>query len=103
MNKKQQIEFANSFAALGHQSRIAIFLKLLTRANSGVHFGELKVACDIPASTLGHHLNELERGGIIERIPEGRTTLFRPRLSHLNKMLTTMMTHCCFAEGEETS
>ena len=103
MIEQEQIEIANSFAALGHKSRVALFLQLLARANSGFRFGELQELCKIPASTLSHHLNEMERGGIIERRPAGRTTSFCLCLPHLNKILTKMIDQCCIDEGEKSS
>ncbi len=101
MNDIEQIEMAASFAALSHKSRISLFLELLACANSGCRFGELQKSSKIPASTLSHHLNEMEGGGIIERIPVGRATLIRLRLNHLQNILSKMMSQCCINEGNQ--
>ncbi len=101
MNKNEHVEFAKSFSALGHKSRVAIFFDLLACAKSGCLFNEIEKLSGIPASTLSHHLGELERGGLIERIPKGRSTLFRPRLQYLEKVLGRMMAQCCAEERKD--
>ena len=83
---------SDAFRALGHPHRIAIVKELRKRALScceaeraedcaldpaSCNVGTLADAIPCAPSTLSHHLKELERSGIIERVREGRQLFCR--------------------------
>ncbi|MFW6206992.1 MAG: ArsR/SmtB family transcription factor [Gemmatimonadota bacterium] len=82
----------DAFRALGHPHRIAIVRELRRRAlaccetervedcaldPASCNVGALAEAIPCAPSTLSHHLKELERAGIIERVRDGRQLLCR--------------------------
>ncbi len=86
-------ELALRFKALGHPVRLRIFARLAQCCpKDGVAcepaadgslpcVGEISEAFGIPASTLSHHLKELERAGLILRNREGTSIRCRVDLS----------------------
>ncbi len=101
MDTNEQSRIVQSCCALGHKSRLAIFLRLLANGETGLHFKDISQQCGIPAATLSHHLGELESGGLIERLPQGRQTLFRPRIAYLRSVVALLSQHCCPPEPKE--
>lgn len=81
-----------AFKALGNPHRLAIMERLLERALSCSSaerpeecdldptccgFADLANELDIGKATVSHHLKELRRAGLIERIREGRRVYVR--------------------------
>ncbi len=69
--------------------------ELLKKLPLDMTFGELQKSTRIPASTLTHHLREMENGNVIFQIPVGVSTRIGLDLSHLQKIMTDMMDKCC--------
>jgi DNA-binding transcriptional ArsR family regulator len=59
-------------AALGHESRLAIFRLLVQAGGNGVSAGAIGEQLEIPAPTLSFHLSHLSRVGLISRRQESR-------------------------------
>lgn len=85
------------FGALSSPPRVRVFRILLAHARRQLAFGQLVKASGIPASTLTHHLGEMEKGGILVRHREGRQTLIGLRLDRLQSTLTGLLDECCAA------
>ncbi len=97
---------ASSFSALSHPLRVRIFGYLLARQPQPVAFGVLSRELGIPASTLAHHLREMEAGRVVSRRAAGRRTLFAPDLAHLRGVLNDFLEMCCAGDvqpGERKS
>ncbi len=86
---------ASSFSALSHPLRVRIFGYLLTCQPRPVAFGVLSRELGVPASTLAHHLREMEAGRVVTRRAAGRRTLFAPDLAHLQRVLSDFLETCC--------
>lgn len=86
------MELSDAFRALGHPHRLAIVRHLRERAlacceadrvedcaldPASCRVGSLAEVVPCAASTLSHHLRELESAGIIERARNGREILCR--------------------------
>lgn len=95
---KTDSDLATLFAALAHPSRVAILRDLLAHANQGRQFGELSKDLLIPASTLTHHLNEMEKAGILNRETQGRATRLGLNLDALAQALQQLTRLCCAAD-----
>ncbi len=91
---------ASSFSALSHPLRVRIFGYLLTCQPRPVAFGVLSRELDIPASTLAHHLREMEAGQVVTRRAAGRRTLFAPDLAHLRGVLSDFLEICCAGDTQ---
>jgi ArsR family transcriptional regulator len=92
---------AQTFSALGHPRRVEVFEHLLRHATSGANFGEIQRATDMPASTLTHHLHEMERGGLVARTVTGRSTNLKLDLTYLQQTLNQLMSMCCSGTSGE--
>ena len=75
-------QLAEAFKALSNPNRLKIFLQLMnccepgsicsTETVSKCCVGELGNGLDIAASTLSHHIKELNRGGLIQMERRGQ-------------------------------
>lgn len=91
------VRIAALFGTLSSPARVMIFRLLLGRASQPVAFGQLAETSGIPASTLKHHLSEMEKGGILVRQRAGRQTLISLQLDTLQSTLTALLAECCAA------
>ncbi|MCW8130925.1 MAG: winged helix-turn-helix transcriptional regulator [Planctomycetota bacterium] len=86
-------EHVNAFKALAHEGRLRVFFYLV-RANKPVPANEVQAELELPAPTLSHHLDDLERAGLIERERRERYIL-----SSVNRAmvveLVRLLTACC--------
>lgn len=95
MNHLTHTEIANTFAALGHPKRMKILELMLEKLPDNLTFGEVQKQTIIPASTLTHHLREMEIGNIICRQPHGTATRISLNLNYLQGILSGLMGKCC--------
>lgn len=94
-------DLSQTFKALGHPHRLAIVRRLLEQALSCCeadrpsdcaldptccNFGELADELDVGKATVSHHLKELERAGLIERLREGRRVYLRANLDRMETL-----------------
>jgi ArsR family transcriptional regulator len=98
-------DLAEAFKALSNPNRLALMERLLERAVSCSEaerpeecsmdptccgFAELAETLDIGKATVSHHLKELRRAGLIERIRDGRRVYVRAdtdRVKELRRFL----------------
>lgn len=89
---------ANLFAALGHESRVAIIRMLLSSHPHGLVAGEIQAELDIAPSTLSHHLDALRHEGLVEQEREGRFLRYRAGTEKLQSLLSFLYAECCTRE-----
>lgn len=85
-------QLSEAFKALGNPHRLRIVRLLLEREwmcceedrpgdcrldPASCNVGELAEQLDVSASTTSHHLKELERAGLLERVRDGRQLFCR--------------------------
>jgi DNA-binding transcriptional ArsR family regulator len=56
---------ARALAALGHDTRLAIFRLLVRAGEEGLNVGEIGQHLDQAPSTLAHHLSALVEAGLV--------------------------------------
>ena len=71
---REQDRAATFFRALGHRRRQMICAVLLQYGPDGIPFAALQHKTGLAASTLGHHLHFMDRGGLLRRHQKGRET-----------------------------
>lgn len=91
----QALHFAPKFAALGHEARLSIVRCLLSAHPDGMVVGEIQATLDIPASTLSHHLDALQREGLVAITREGKFLRYRADAAGLKELLAFLYTECC--------
>jgi ArsR family transcriptional regulator len=92
---------AESFSAMGSESRLDV-LKVLVRAgNQGLPVGEIGERTGIPASTLNHHLKFLSAAGLIDQAKNGRTITNTANFDHLTALAEFILSECCIEEKDD--
>jgi len=86
-------EHVEALKALAHLGRLKVFFHLV-QAGRALQANELQDALRLPGPTLSHHLNELERAGLIERQRQERFILSSVRREMVVE-LVRILTACC--------
>ena len=89
------LQFAPKFAALGHEVRLAIIRLLLSANPHGLVVGQIQEELDIPPSTLSHHLDALQREGLVAVTREGTYLRYRADAAGLRDLLAFLYAECC--------
>jgi ArsR family transcriptional regulator len=89
------LHFAPKFAALGHEARLAVVRCLLSTHPDGMVVGEIQQELDIPPSTLSHHLDGLQREGLVRVEREGKYLRYRADAEGLRELLAFLYAECC--------
>ena len=97
---KNDSELANLFAAFAHPTRIAVLRCLLKHCRTGRQFGDLSSDLGVSPSTLKHHLDEMQRAGVLARETLGRATILKLDLSALSQAAAQLAQLCCSADTE---
>jgi len=93
------LQYAPKFAALGHEARLAIVRLLLSANPNGRVVGEIQEELDIPPSTLSHHLDALQREGLVGVTREGKYLRYRADAVGLRDLLAFLYAECCTRSG----
>lgn len=92
---------ANGFSALGNETRLAIFKRLVRAGDKGSATGQLGAALSIPPSTLAHHLDSLSRAGLITQNKTGREVISTVNYAALRSLTDYLTENCCEGLPEE--
>lgn len=76
-----------AFLALGHESRLGIYMFLMDKGEQGVPAGEVGKALEIPGATLSFHLTQLANARLIGSRREGRTIYYYVRYRRIKKLI----------------
>jgi DNA-binding transcriptional ArsR family regulator len=91
-----EITIASSrLAALGHESRLAIFRLLVQAGPRGISAGALCEKLAIPAPTLSFHLAHLSRVGLISGRQESRFIYYAADYAAMDDLLAYLTQNCC--------
>ena len=89
------IAAAERLAALGHDTRLAIFRLLVQAGPAGVSAGTIGEKLEIPAATLSFHLSHLARVGLIRGRQEGRFIYYAADYAAMDDLLAYLTANCC--------
>lgn len=82
-------------AALGHETRLAIFRLLVQAGVKGVNAGLIGEKLEIPPPTLSFHLNHLSRVGLIKGQQDGRFIYYVADYGTMDGLLAYLTDNCC--------
>jgi len=82
-------------AALGHETRLAIFRLLVQAGPEGVNAGVICERLDLAAATLSFHLAHLQRVGLIRGRQDGRFIYYAADYSAMDTLLAYLTDNCC--------
>lgn len=90
---------AELLAALGHESRLAIFRLLVEAGPAGIVASTIGERLALPPATLSFHLNHLSRVGLIQSRREGRFIRYSAAYATMDELLAFLTRNCCQGES----
>src|SRR3546814_10348639 len=87
MPQGDQIWAVDALQALGHETRLSVFRMLVKAGPDGLMAGEIAQGCGVPASTMSHHLANLERAGLATSQRESRVIRYRADYAGMRQLL----------------
>lgn len=91
----QTAAIARSLAALGHETRLAVFRLLVRAGREGLIVGEIGAHLDMAPSTLAHHLRALVDAGLVVQERKGREVVNRADFDAVQRTVSFLTSECC--------
>lgn len=91
----QHTDTARALAALGHDTRLAIFRLLVQAGDDGLNVGEVGQHLDMAPSTLAHHLGALVSAGLVVQERQGRQIVNRVDFDAMRRTVAFLTSECC--------
>lgn len=92
---KTHASVATALAALGHDTRLAIFRLLVQAGNEGLNVGDIGQHLNIAPSTLAHHLKTLVDAGLVIQERQGREIVSRVDFDAMHATVSFLTAKCC--------
>lgn len=89
-----------ALAALAHESRLAIFRRLVELGPQGAHAGAIGEALGLPGATLSFHLKELSHADLVDSQQEGRFVRYTANLATIQAIVGYLTETCCGGRPE---
>ena len=93
-------EWVAAFAALAHDTRLAVVRLLMQQGPNGLPAGEIAARVEVQASTLSFHLRELERAGLLTSWRRQRQVLYAAEYEGFRRLLAFLTEDCCQGHPE---
>ncbi len=90
---------ARALAALGHETRLAIFRLLVRAGTGGLNVGEIGAHLEMAPSTLAHHLSALVDAGLVAQERRGREVISRADYEAVRRTAAFLTAECCAGVG----
>ncbi len=97
MESKAAIE---ALVALGQETRLAAYRLLVEIGPEGLPAGEVAARVGANASTMSHHLAQLERAGLLRSTRRERYILYAVDWEGTNQLLGFLTEDCCKLQPE---
>ena len=91
----ETLSAAESLAALGHETRLAIFRALVQAGPEGLKAGAVGEALGLAPATLSFHLAHLSRVGLIRGRQESRFIFYSADYSAMGELIAFLTDNCC--------
>jgi ArsR family transcriptional regulator, arsenate/arsenite/antimonite-responsive transcriptional repressor len=86
---------AELFAALGHETRLAIFRLLVEAGPAGINASAIGEQLALPPATLSFHLAHLSRAGLIAGERNGRFIHYSAAYQTVDELIAFLTHNCC--------
>ena len=86
---------ADRLAALGHETRLAIFRLLVQTGVEGLSAGVIGERLEIAAATLSFHLAQLSRVGLVTSRQQGRYIFYAADYATMDELIAFLTDNCC--------
>lgn len=91
----ETLNAAELLAALGHESRLAIFRLLVEAGPDGVNASAIGEQLGMAPATLSFHLAHLSRVGLIEGLRESRFIRYSANYGTMDDLIAFLTSNCC--------
>lgn len=91
----ETLHAAEILAALGHETRLAIFRLLVEAGPQGINASAIGEQLGIPNATLSFHLSHLSRVGLIKGARESRFIHYSAEYGMMDTLITFLTHNCC--------
>jgi len=88
------------FAALAHETRLAVFRCLVEAGPGGLPAGEIAARVGVSPSGLSFHAAILERAGLLNSRRDGRSVIYLPDLAAATALADFLLDDCCGGRPE---
>ncbi len=96
----EMIAAAQTFTALGHPGRLAVFRLLMRLHPQGGRPTEMAEALGFKPNTLSHHLSDLEACGLIASARQGRSLVYAVDLTRTAGLVDYLVVDCLRGRAE---
>lgn len=91
----ETLNAAELLAALGHESRLAIFRLLVEAGPDGINASAIGEHLGMAAATLSFHLAHLSRVGLIAGERESRFIRYSANYTTMDELIAFLTSNCC--------
>ncbi|MCL2653538.1 MAG: metalloregulator ArsR/SmtB family transcription factor [Propionibacteriaceae bacterium] len=91
----ETLNAAELLAALGHESRLAIFRLLVEAGPEGMNVSAIAEKLGLPGATLSFHLSHLSRVGLIKGERESRFIHYSAEYETMDELIAFLTSNCC--------
>jgi len=91
----EMLSAAELLAALGHESRLAIFRLLVEAGPEGINASAIAEELGMPAATASFHLAHLSRVGLISARRESRFIHYSADYPRMDELISFLTRNCC--------
>jgi ArsR family transcriptional regulator, arsenate/arsenite/antimonite-responsive transcriptional repressor len=95
----ETLNAAELLAALGHESRLAIFRLLVEAGSAGVNASAIGERLGMAPATLSFHLAHLSRVGLISGERESRFIHYSANFCTMDDLIAFLTSNCCQGEA----
>lgn len=85
----------SALAGLAHDTRLALYRRLVTAGPEGVSAGALAEELDLAPATLSFHLKELRHADLVSQRRDGRTIYYAADYAVMNGLIAYLTENCC--------
>lgn len=86
---------ADRLAALGHETRLAVFRLLVQAGPEGLSAGVIGEQLGLAPATLSFHLAHLNRVGLITARQDGRFIFYATDFAAMDDLIAFLTDNCC--------
>lgn len=95
IGRMETLNAAELLAALGHESRLAIFRLLVEAGPEGINASSIGEQLGMPPATASFHLSHLSRVGLIRGERESRFIHYSADYEAMDKLIAFLTHNCC--------
>ena len=95
----EMINASELLAALGHETRLAIFRMLVEAGEPGLNASAIGASLSLPPATLSFHLAHLSRVGLIKGRQSSRFIFYAADYPVMDQLIAFLTHNCCQGES----